>query len=274
MSEAEETLAAELSASASMAWTQLACDGHVAADRGGRTARRHSVDADGRPRPRHARRRTRAPSRLRGRTARAGRRSGAGVRCSMNAIKGEANVVNRRRGWAAPLDASLFGNVVATRRVRRHAGRRWWHRSPTSAAGFVRAKARVHGHGESPAVVGPGRPVAGAGAGGRGTRPDVGDRRASLGTYARRLWLARRPVRRAVDRRRPPTRQGGRRIRHAVRRRPFAGAAQLDGSFDAVQTIAHELGHAYHNTQLGPARDCSVHCRWRWRRRRASSARR
>ena len=26
----------------------------------------------------------------------------------------------------------------------------------------------------------------------------------------------------------------------------------FDGSFDSVQTLAHELGHAYHNTQLGP----------------------
>ena len=24
----------------------------------------------------------------------------------------------------------------------------------------------------------------------------------------------------------------------------------FDGSFDSVQTLAHELGHAYHNTQL------------------------
>ena len=25
----------------------------------------------------------------------------------------------------------------------------------------------------------------------------------------------------------------------------------FDGCFDSVQTLAHELGHAYHNTNLG-----------------------
>ena len=30
----------------------------------------------------------------------------------MNAIKGEANIVNRRRNWASPLDASLFANSI------------------------------------------------------------------------------------------------------------------------------------------------------------------
>ncbi|MFM8968938.1 MAG: hypothetical protein ACKOI3_01605 [Actinomycetota bacterium] len=43
-----------------------------------------------------------------------------GVPCAaaMNAIKGEANTVNRRREWASPLDASLYANSVsrATRR--------------------------------------------------------------------------------------------------------------------------------------------------------------
>ena len=32
---------------------------------------------------------------------------------AMNAIKGEANTVNRRRGWPSPLDASLYANNVS-----------------------------------------------------------------------------------------------------------------------------------------------------------------
>ncbi|MBM3816548.1 MAG: oligoendopeptidase F, partial [Actinobacteria bacterium] len=38
-----------------------------------------------------------------------------GVSCAaaMNAIKGEANTVNRRREWASPLDASLYANSVS-----------------------------------------------------------------------------------------------------------------------------------------------------------------
>ena len=32
---------------------------------------------------------------------------------AMNSIKGEANIVNSRRKWASPLDASLYGNSVS-----------------------------------------------------------------------------------------------------------------------------------------------------------------
>ena len=35
------------------------------------------------------------------------------IAAAMNAIKGEANIVNRRRHWGSPLDASLFGNSVS-----------------------------------------------------------------------------------------------------------------------------------------------------------------
>ena len=41
-----------------------------------------------------------------------------------------------------------------------------------------------------------------------------------------------------------------------------------------AQTTAHELGHAYHNTQLAERTPLQRRCRWRWPRRRASSARR
>ena len=43
----------------------------------------------------------------------------------------------------------------------------------------------------------------------------------------------------------------------------------FDGSFDSVQTLAHELGHAYHNTNLGqPHAAAAPDARWRWPRRR------
>ncbi|HZB41834.1 MAG TPA: hypothetical protein VE487_12770 [Ilumatobacter sp.] len=35
------------------------------------------------------------------------------ISAAMNAIKGEANIVDRRRRWASPLDSSLFGNSVS-----------------------------------------------------------------------------------------------------------------------------------------------------------------
>ena len=48
----------------------------------------------------------------------------------------------------------------------------------------------------------------------------------------------------------------------------------FDGTFDSVQTLAHELGHAYHNTNSPTARRCSGRRRWPWPRPPASSARR
>ena len=63
---------------------------------------------------------------------------------AMNAVKGEANIVNRRRGWDSPIEASLFANNVsrATFDAMQSAVdaslpdfRRWMH-----------AKARLHGH--------------------------------------------------------------------------------------------------------------------------------
>ncbi|MEO7370805.1 MAG: oligoendopeptidase F, partial [Ilumatobacteraceae bacterium] len=62
---------------------------------------------------------------------------------AMNAVKGEANIVNRRRGWDSPIEASLFANHItrATFEAMQAAVdavlpdmRRW-----------MRAKARLHG---------------------------------------------------------------------------------------------------------------------------------
>jgi oligoendopeptidase F len=34
------------------------------------------------------------------------------IAAAMNSIKGQANTLNRRRGWASPLDLALFGNAI------------------------------------------------------------------------------------------------------------------------------------------------------------------
>jgi len=53
-----------------------------------------------------------------------------------------------------------------------------------------------------------------------------------------------------MDRRATRRGQDGRRVLHAVRRRPFTRPAELVGFGGIRADTAHELGHAYHNTTL------------------------
>ena len=112
MSEVEEHLYAELSATGSGAWGRLQRDVtsqlsvEVALPDGPRTmpmpaVRGLATDADAAVR--HAAYEA---------ELRAWPTVELPVAAAMNAIKGEANSVNRRRGWDSPLDASLFANSV------------------------------------------------------------------------------------------------------------------------------------------------------------------
>ncbi len=62
----------------------------------------------------------------------------------MNAIKGEANTVNDRRGWDDPLEASLFANAVD--RATFDAMRAAVDASLPDFRRWLRTKARLHGH--------------------------------------------------------------------------------------------------------------------------------
>jgi pepF/M3 family oligoendopeptidase len=248
MSEAEETLAAELSASASMAWTQLHAtatsqmtvevelpDGTrrmpMAAIRGLGThgderVRRAAFEAELRGWP------TVAPV----------------CAAALNAIKGEANVVNRRRGWAEPLDASLFGNVVT--RDEYDAMTQAVVASLPDFQRFVRAKARVHGHGDSLpwwdlVAPMPGAPVEWEWEAGLQMVRDA------FGTYGGGLaGIVDRAVReRWIDALPRPGKAPG------ASSMPFFGDRSLvflnwTGALEQVFTTAHELGHSYHNMQL------------------------
>ena len=173
---------------------------------------------------------------------------------AMNSVKGEANVLNRRRGWPSPLDASLFANNVsrATFDAMQHAitdslpdFRRW-----------MRIKAGLHGH---VSVDGQG-----------GSLPwhdmmaplpfapaeiswDEGSAivRNAFGSYGGGLagLLDRALEEQWIDAGPRPGKRGG------AFCMPFVGDRSLvflnwSGSVDSAQTTAHELGHAYHNTQL------------------------
>ncbi len=155
------------------------------------------------------------------------------IAAAMNAIKGEANIVNRRRNWDSPLDASLYGNSVSRADVRRDAvgGHRVAPRLPALDAA---ARPALHGYEGGLKwwdLIAPLPQVASE------ISWDDGIDWVRIGVrhLQRRARRARRPrPRPAVDRRRPPRRQGRRGVLHAVRRRPLARAAQLVG-FDRLR---------------------------------------
>ncbi len=167
---------------------------------------------------------------------------------AMNAIKGEANAVNRRRQWASPLDASLFANSVS--RPTYDAMNSAISTSLPQFRKWLRTKARMHGHeGALPwrDLVAP-LPTAPAGI----SWPDgVGLVRNAFESYSSPLAAL---VDRAIDERwidaEPRDgKVGGAFCMSFVDDRSLV-LLNWSGSVDSAQTTAHELGHAYHNTQL------------------------
>ena len=172
------------------------------------------------------------------------------VAAAMNAIKGEANAVNRRRRWETPLDASLYANSVS--RPTFEAMQSAVDAALPDFRRWMRVKAELHGHDPecglpwwdhvAPAPVGPGEIswdegldiVRGAFAGFGPTLGDLVDR------ALEERWIDAAPR---------DGKQGG------AFCLPFVGDRSLvmlnwAGSVESAQTTAHELGHAYHNTTL------------------------
>ncbi|MBI4882953.1 MAG: M3 family oligoendopeptidase [Actinobacteria bacterium] len=167
---------------------------------------------------------------------------------AMNAVKGEANVVNRRRGWESALAASLFANSVSreTFDAMQHA----ITDSLGDLRGWMHSKARLHGHsGALPwhDLVAPLPFAASAVTWDEG----VDIVRNAFGAYGGGLAGI---VDRALD---------GRWIDAGPRAGKLGGAFCMSlsgdrslvflnwsGSVSSAQTTAHELGHAYHNVQL------------------------
>jgi pepF/M3 family oligoendopeptidase len=167
---------------------------------------------------------------------------------ALNAIKGEANAVNDRRHWDDPLDASLFANAVD--RPTFEAMRAAVDAALPDFRRWLRVKARLHGHtGGLPwwDLFAP-LPLARGGI----SWADGCERvTASFGRYSPALaavagrafdegWIDAEP--RAGKR-------GGAFCMSFTGDRSLVLLNWAD-SFDSVQTLAHELGHAYHNTQL------------------------
>jgi pepF/M3 family oligoendopeptidase len=167
---------------------------------------------------------------------------------AMNAVKGEANIVNRRRGWDNAIEASLFANNITRSTFDAMQAavdaalpdlRRWMH-----------VKARLHGRpGALPwyDLFAP-LPFAPSSISWTEGLDIVRDAFTSysqpLGGLVDRAineqWIDAAP-------------RGGK--RGGAFCMPFVDDRSLvflnwSGSVDSAQTTAHELGHAYHNTQL------------------------
>jgi pepF/M3 family oligoendopeptidase len=167
---------------------------------------------------------------------------------AMNSVKGEANILNRRRGWPSPLDASLFANNVS--RPTFDAMQQAITESLPDFRRWMRIKASLHGHdGALPwhDLMAP-LPFAPA-----EISWDEGAAivRNAFGSYGGTLAgiLDRALDEEWIDAGPRPGKRGG------AFCMPFVGDRSLvflnwSGSVDSAQTTAHELGHAYHNTQL------------------------
>ncbi|MGA1157317.1 MAG: M3 family oligoendopeptidase [Ilumatobacteraceae bacterium] len=167
---------------------------------------------------------------------------------AMNAIKGEANTVNRRRQWDAPIDASLYANSVS--RATFEAMQSAVTASLPAFRTWMRTKASLHGHTEGLPwwdLVAP-LPVSARTI----TWDDSIDLvRSAFGEFSSSLGnLVDRAVSESwID---APPREG--KVGGAFCM-PFVDDRSLillnwSGSLESTQTTAHELGHAYHNVQL------------------------
>ena len=202
-----------------------------------------------------------------------GRRSPSRCAAAMNAVKGEANIVNRRRGWDSPLDASLFANNVS--RPTFDAMQAAVDASLPDFRRWMRTKARLHGHAGALPWYDLFAPLPFA------PRVDLVDRRARdrprrvrvVQPAARR---ARRPRhQRAVDRRRRRATASGA-ARSACRSSTTARWCSSTGAAASTRRRRPRTSSATRTTTRNSpiARRCSGTCRWRWPRPRASSARR
>jgi oligoendopeptidase F len=169
---------------------------------------------------------------------------------ALNAIKGEATIVDRRRRWDDPLDASLFTNAVSRRTF--DAMQAAVADALTDFRRWMRAKAILHGGPPSAGLawwdlVAP-SPVSPAELSWEQGVAAVSD--AFAGYSAQLGGLIRRAVdEQWIDAEPRDGKAGGAFCMRFVGDRSLV-LLNWAGSADSAQTLAHELGHAYHNTTL------------------------
>ncbi len=176
------------------------------------------------------------------------------VAAAMNAIKGEAIALNRRRAWASPVDASLFANSVS--RPTFDAMQSAVTAALPDLRRWMRVKASLHGHDADrglpwwdlvaplPAAL----PTADRSVSWTEGLDVV---RAAFGQYSAELGglVDRAVTERWIDAEPRDGKTGGAFCARFVDDRSLV-LLNWSGSLDSTQTTAHELGHAYHNTTL------------------------
>jgi oligoendopeptidase F len=167
---------------------------------------------------------------------------------ALNAFKGEANVLNRRRRWDDSLDPALFMNNVDHDTLA--AMQDAVVASLPDFARYHRAKAELLGHGDGLPWWDLGAPVA--------ERPRLAWREAvsavsdAFATYSPQLAaLVQRADEEGWLDAEPRAGKVGGAFCMPVQGDVSRVLLNFDGSFNGAQTLAHELGHAYHNTNLG-----------------------
>ncbi len=165
----------------------------------------------------------------------------------LNTISGHTRVVDQRRGWPDSLSVNLWNNRVTPEILEAmHSAAR---ESFPDFRRFLRAKAALHGHAGGLPWWDLVAPVPGAPA------YDWSEAEAAVtaafATFTPRLeGLAARAFReRWVDAGPRAGKRGGG-FCSAIGGGESRILMNFDGSFDGIQTLAHELGHAYHNANL------------------------
>ncbi len=244
MTEAEEGLLADLSLTGSTAWTRLygtftsQLVVHVG-DEAMPMSRARGLAYDADPSVREAAYRAEVAT---------WEANDVPIIAALNAVKGEAAAVNRRRGWVDDLEPALVANGVD--RDTLDAMQSAVADSLPDFRRYLKAKAKLLGHGDA------GLPFF--------------DLFAPLGDGASRAWdeatdavtttfagyspqlesLARRAVdEKWIDAEPRDGKRDGAFCMGLTGDRSLV-LLNFDGSFRAVQTLAHELGHAYHNVTL------------------------
>ena len=167
---------------------------------------------------------------------------------ALNAIKGEAVVVDARRGWSSPIEASLFANSVS--RATFDAMQTAVDDALPAFRRWLRTKARLHGHDGALPWWDLVAPVPGPDAAISWER-GVGTVRDAFAGYDAHLGglVDRALTERWVDAEPRDGKRGG------AFCMPVEGDRSLvllnwTGGADSTRTVAHELGHAFHNTTL------------------------
>ena len=168
---------------------------------------------------------------------------------ALNGAKGETIVLNKRRGWADALEPALFTNGVDRATLDA------MHDAVTASLGdfhrYLRAKAVALGHDGSLPWWDLFAPVGEAADAQVSWSDAVSQVTDAFGGYSAGLaaLVERATADQWIDAEPRTGKEGG------AFCMPMRGAESrvmlnFDGSSNSVQTLAHELGHAYHNTNL------------------------